>query len=160
MKEENSTEESAGTVISGLSEEENAPLGIIKIENSVIGNIVRLETLSVSGVYSIGGSFEGIAEMFSRKEERGVKVHQNENQSYSIDIHVVMEFGVNLADTAQRIQRFVHDRVMDMTGFPVAEVNVFVDGVKPVEEEAEGKSRTTSTGNWSGGNAQESPRYD
>jgi uncharacterized alkaline shock family protein YloU len=49
---------------------------------------------------------------------------------------------------------------MDMTGFPVAEVNVFVDGVKPVEEEAEGKSRTTSTGNWSGGNAQESPRYD
>ena len=57
--------------------EDNNSLGDIRINHSVVANIVRLAALEVSGVVAVGGSFvDGIAEIFSKKggDERGVRV--------------------------------------------------------------------------------------
>ena len=74
-------EESQETTIPTVSEGSNT-LGDISINNSVVASIVRLASLEVTGVASVGTGFrgvDGIAEIFTKKgDERGVRVEVDE----------------------------------------------------------------------------------
>lgn len=117
---------------------ENAPEGDIKINHTVIGSIVRLSALEVSGVASVGGRFmDGVAEIFSKKEsERGVTVREDESGRYIIDVRVILYFGNPLTQVAIQIQQNVAQQVTFMTHKEVAQVNVIIDGVKDRENES------------------------
>ena len=128
-----STESSIPTV----SEDTNS-LGDIRINHSVVANIVRLAALEVSGVVAVGGSFvDGIAEIFSKKsgDERGVRVDEDEVGDYMIEVRVILRFGVELAAVASQIQQRIAEQVEKMTSKSVARVNVIIDGVRTQEEE-------------------------
>jgi len=117
--------------------EESTSLGDIKINLSVINNIVRLAALEVPGVVSVSGSFkDGLAEMFSKDAERGVKVAENEAGEYVVEIHVILKFGVKLDATASRIQQSIYNQVDNMTSKSCASITVFIDGVKMEKPEA------------------------
>ena len=118
--------------------EDNNSLGDIRINHSVVANIVRLAALEVSGVVSVGGSFvDGIAEIFSKKggDERGVRVDEDEVGDYMIEVRVILRFGVELAAVAGQIQQRIAEQVEKMTSKSVARVNVIIDGVRTQEEE-------------------------
>ena len=51
--------------------------------------------------------------------------------NYVIKMHVVLEFGVDLAKTAGDIQAAVREQVNRMTSKTVARVDVNIDDVKP-----------------------------
>lgn len=113
-----------------ISEESNS-LGEIKINLSVINNIVRLAALEVPGVVSVASGFkDGLAEMFSKESERGVKVAENEADEYIIEIHVILKFGVKLDATAAAIQQSISDQIRNMTSKNTASITVYIDGVK------------------------------
>ena len=131
------TEPSAESSIPTVSEDNNS-LGDIRINNSVVANIVRLAALEVSGVVAVGGSFvDGIAEIFSKKggDERGVRVDEDEVGDYKIEVRVILRFGVELAAVASQIQQRIAEQVEKMTSKNVARVNVIIDGVRTQEEE-------------------------
>lgn len=102
--------------------------GEIKINLNVITKIVELATGEVPGVLAVAGSnfLEG---MFS-KREAGVRVDEDEVGGYIIRIHVVLEFGVDLAKTAQDVQNAVREQVKRMTSKNVSRVDVIIDDVK------------------------------
>ena len=86
--------------------EETGSLGTIRINHSVIAGIVRLATQSVKGVINVGGAgvVEGLTDFFSKKEsERGVSVSESEDGSYSIEVRVVLRFGVDLAKAGETV---------------------------------------------------------
>lgn len=115
-------------------------MGDIKINHSVVANIVRLATQQVEGVHSVGGGFvEGIAEMFSKKDsERGVRVSENEVGEYVIEVKVNLLFGYELAKVGADIQKSVSEHVLRMTMKPVDRVDVIIDGVRtPATKETE-----------------------
>ncbi len=116
--------------------EESSSLGEIKINHSVVASIVRLASLEVNGVVAVGGGFvDGIAEIFSKRgDERGVRVDEDEVGDYSIEVRVILRFGVELAAVASQIQQRVAEQVQKMTSKPVARVNVIIDGVRTEEE--------------------------
>ena len=118
-----------------LSTEENYSLGEIRINHSVIASIVRIAVSEIEGVHDVGGSLvDGLAEIFSKKEtDRGVKVVEDENGNYVIDVRVIMIFGVSLARVALKIQESVGHQVKRMTMKDVAKVNVIIDGIKKVD---------------------------
>jgi len=107
-------------------------VGDIKINHSVVANIVRLAAQQVEGVHSVGGGFvEGITEMFSKKDsERGVRVSENEVGEYEIEVKVNLLFGYELAKVGANIQRNVADQVFRMTMKSVDRVDVIIDGVR------------------------------
>ena len=111
---------------------ESNVVGDIKINHSVVANIVRLATQQVEGVHSVGGGFvEGIAEMFSKKDsERGVRVSENEVGEYIIEVKVNLLFGYELAKVGADIQKSVSEHVLRMTMKSVDRVDVIIDGVK------------------------------
>jgi uncharacterized alkaline shock family protein YloU len=59
---------------------------------------------------------------------QGVGVEVGETQA-AIDLDVVVEYGVSIADLGRSIQRNVKQSVERMTGLQVVEVNVAVDDV-------------------------------
>ena len=113
----------------------------IKVKYSVVASIVRLASLDIKGVYSVGGGFvDDIAgAIFSKKVEsdRGVKVSEDEAGNYVIEIRVFMDFGIELAKTAQEVQMAVREQVTNMTGNGVSKIDVIIEGVKRRGETSE-----------------------
>ena len=67
-----------------------------------------------------------------RKESmgKGVRVECHEDGSISIDLHIVVDNGVNLNAVANSIISEVRYVVTQTTGTPVKAVNVFIDSMK------------------------------
>lgn len=106
--------------------------GDIKINLAVVAGIVRLAAQRVKGVHSVGGGFvEGIAEMFSKKDsERGVKVSENENGNYEIEIKVNLLFGAELVKVGEDLQQTIAESVLQMTHKQAERIDVIIDGVR------------------------------
>lgn len=122
--------------------EESSTLGDIRINNSVIKNIVRLASLEVDGVYSVGGGFvDGLAEMFGTKDARGVEVTEDEGGNYLIEVAVIVRFGCEIAHTAVEVQQSVKRQVQRMTLKNVGKVNVTVEGIRMEEPESAKKDK-------------------
>ena len=114
---------------------DQAVMGDIKINHSVVAGIVRLAAQEVEGVHSVGGGFvEGLTGMFSQKNsERGVQVSENEVGDYVIEVRVNLLFGYELAAVGARVQQNVAKQVTRMTMKAVDRVDVVIDGVRSVK---------------------------
>ncbi len=135
----NKSEQSPESKIPTISEDSNT-LGEIHINHSVVASIVRLAALEVPGVAEVcsgGGFVDGITEIFSKKsDERGIQIDKDEVGDYKIQIRVILYFGVELAATGNEIQQRIVEEVEKMTSKNVARVNVVIDEVRTVKEEA------------------------
>jgi len=108
-------------------------LGDIKINHDVVASIVRLATLQVPGVASVGGGFaDGISELFSKREadKRGVKVTEDAQGNYAVELRLVITYGAEIGRTAYQVQVAVRKQVIAMTDKGMSRVDVIVEGVR------------------------------
>lgn len=107
----------------------------IRIHNSVIAVIARLAAAKVAGVRELAGSFvDGIAGFVGKRSpEKGVHVTV-ENETVTLDIHVIVDYGCFIPKVAWQIQHDVREAVERMTGKAVKAVNVVVQGVHLAED--------------------------
>ncbi len=114
--------------------------GSIKIADEVVSIITGLAATEIEGVAGMsGGIAGGIADMLGRKNlSKGVKVDVDE-ESASVDVYVIIEYGKAIPDVAWQIQDNVKQAIEGMTGLSVKAVNVHVQGVNFPEEEEESK---------------------
>jgi uncharacterized alkaline shock family protein YloU len=125
--------------------------GKISVAQGVVQKIAGVACREVAGVYAMG---TGGTRAFGAMRERipgssgpsvaqGVGVEVGETQA-AIDLDIVIEYGVSIADLGRSIQRNVKQSVERMTGLEVVEVNVAVDDVHlPVAEEEERPTRVS-----------------
>ncbi len=110
-------------------------LGKTTIADTVVSKIAGIATRDVDGVHAVGG---GTARAVGALRERipgartnhsqGVSVEVGEKQA-AIDLDIVADYGVAIADLATGIRRHVIEAVERMTGLQVTEVNVTVHDV-------------------------------
>ncbi|MGI8523439.1 MAG: Asp23/Gls24 family envelope stress response protein [Nocardioides sp.] len=115
--------------------------GRTTIADTVVAKIAGIATREVSGVYALGG---GAARAVGALRERiagsstnhsqGISVEVGESQA-AIDIQLVAEYGVSIADLASGIRRNVIASIERMTGLEVTEVNIEVQDVHIESEE-------------------------
>lgn len=67
---------------------------------------------------------------------RGVKAEVGEKQT-ALDLEIVVEYGVSIADVARDVRENVVAAVERMAGLEVVEVNIAVSDVKLPDEEDE-----------------------
>lgn len=105
-------------------------LGNIQIAPEVISVIAGLATVEINGVAGMSGGFAGgIAELLGKKNlSKGVKVEVGQKQ-VAVDVSIIIEYGNKIPEVAHEIQRNVKQRIEDMTGLDVVEVNVHIDDV-------------------------------
>ena len=123
--------------------------GRTAIADAVVAKIAGIATREVSGVHSIGG---GTARAVGALRERipgsrtnhaqGVAVEVGERQA-AVDLSIVAEYGVSIADLAGGIRKNVISSVERMTGLQVTEVNIAVGDVHLEEEEASEEESTS-----------------
>ena len=112
----------------------------VKIANDVVATIAGLATADISGVAGMSGGISGgFAQMLGRKQlTKGVKVEIIDN-TVTIDLFIIVDYGVKIPDVACLIQAKVKEAVEAMTGLVATAVNVNVQGVSfaPQEDNAE-----------------------
>lgn len=117
-------------------------LGEIKINNEVVGAIANLAAQEVEGVTSGTGKLS-LSEMFGKKDiDKGVIVAIEGNNA-TVNINIVIEYGINMYDAAIGVQKRIKDTVEQMTGLVVEKVNVNIKGItfRQKEETIEGESQ-------------------
>jgi uncharacterized alkaline shock family protein YloU len=122
-------------------------LGDIKINHTVVASIVRLAALRVPGVAGVGGGIvDGISELFAKREadHRGVKVSEDAEDQYYIEVRIVVAYGAEIGKTAYEVQLAVRKQVTAMTGKEVRKIDVIIEGVRlPAEQAGAGKDDDT-----------------
>jgi uncharacterized alkaline shock family protein YloU len=110
--------------------------GKISVADNVVQKIAGMACREVSGVHAMGtGGIRALGALRERipgssgpNVAQGVGVEVGESQA-AVDLDVVVEYGVSIADLGRGIQRNVKSAVERMTGLSVVEVNVSVDDV-------------------------------
>lgn len=110
--------------------------GNIKIADDVVKTISAKAAQDVAGVYKLaGGVADEVSKMLGKKRlTNGVKVEVGEKEC-SVEVYIIVEYGHQISEVAQNVQREVLNAVTAMTGLKVVEVNVFVQDVKILSEE-------------------------
>ncbi|GLC32431.1 Asp23/Gls24 family envelope stress response protein [Clostridium omnivorum] len=106
-------------------------MGIVKISDEVVGVIAGLATTEIQGIVGMSASLVGgISQILSGKKNlsKGVKVSVGEN-SATIDLYVVVEYGVKIPEVAEQVQDNVKKAVESMTGLTVSSINIHVQNV-------------------------------
>ncbi len=91
-------------------------IGNIKIAVDVIATIAGIATMEIQGVASMCTSFAGgIAEILGTKKSptRGVKVEMTEAGT-TIDVYIVVDYGVRIPELAWEVQENVKNSVESM----------------------------------------------
>ncbi|MEW2288975.1 Asp23/Gls24 family envelope stress response protein [Streptomyces sp. NPDC047841] len=120
-----------------------ATRGRTTIADGVVEKIAGLAARDVVGVHTMGS---GLARTFGAVRDRvpgggksvtrGVKAEVGEVQT-ALDLEIVVDYGVAIADVARAVRENVVAAVERMTGLEVVEVNIAVSDVKLPEEEEE-----------------------
>ncbi|MFF3226535.1 Asp23/Gls24 family envelope stress response protein [Nocardia suismassiliense] len=109
--------------------------GTTSIADIVVQKVAGLAAREVRGVHDLGG---GAARAFGAIRDRipgastnvgqGVSVEVGETQA-AVDLELVVEYGVAIAELARAVRRNVINAIEQMTGLDVVEVNINVNDV-------------------------------
>lgn len=125
--------------------------GQISVAEGVVQKIAGKACREMGGVHAMGTSG---SRMFGTIRERipgstgpnfsqGVGVEVGETEA-AVDLDIVVEYGVSIAELGRSIQRNVKQAVERMTGLRVVEVNIAVDDVYlPGDGDQDAESRVS-----------------
>lgn len=110
--------------------------GNIKISDEVVVTIASVAVSEIDGICGTGaGLVEGFARKFAKKPAGGgIKVTMTDTEA-SIDVNVIMNYGVRIPEVAWNVQDAVKREVELMTGLTVTKVNVRVVGIEVPQED-------------------------
>ena len=107
--------------------------GTIRITDDVFTNLAGDAATSCFGVKGMAGrSKDGGPLQLLRRESmsKGVVVHYNEeDDSISLELHIGVDQGVNMAAVARSIMKEVSYKLTKNTGVPVKAVDVYIDTI-------------------------------
>ena len=107
-------------------------LGEIKVGNNVYTNIAGNAATNCFGVKGMAmrSVSDGLVHLLRPEAmSKGVKVTYNDDNTVSIELHIMVDAGVNIATVCRAIMSEVKYVVTCNTGVEVRDVNVCVDSV-------------------------------
>ena len=123
--------------------------GVTNISGSVVSTIAGRSAQEVEGVYMGGGasrSAGGILGNLTGSDNgatRGVSVEVGTTET-AIDLKMGIEYGKNILGTVGEVRQKITERVQNMTGLKVTELNVTISDVVFPENGEKTSSRTRS----------------
>jgi len=103
-------------------------LGAIRIAADAIAQIVGHTAAECYGV--VGMASKGLKRLLTRdKLTQGIDVSSTPD-GLRVDLHVIVEYGLNLAEVAATLRSRVAYEIERLTGLPVAAVEVHIEDVR------------------------------
>ncbi|TYO94722.1 Asp23/Gls24 family envelope stress response protein [Desulfallas thermosapovorans] len=107
-----------------FSTEQNA-MGVISYNEDVLKTMTGMAISRVDGVAGI----EGSGNILTRKNLSQINKIFMEDKKVNIDLSIVVEYGLPLRETAQKVQREVREMIGTMTDLNVGAINITVAGL-------------------------------
>ena len=115
--------------------------GTTSIADTVVSKIAGIAAKDVSGVYALGGNASRALGAVRERipggrvnHSQGVSVEVGETQA-AVDLDMIAEYGVAIADLAAGVRRNVITSIERMTGLEVTEVNISVADIHLPEDD-------------------------
>ena len=108
-------------------------LGEIRISSDVFTTVTGSAATNCYGVkgMAVRSTTDGLVHLLKRESmSKGVKVYYNADGTVSIELHIIVENGVNLMAVCRSITSEVRYVVSKTTGVEVASVDVCVDSMR------------------------------
>ena len=108
-------------------------LGEIRVSSDVFTTVTGSAATNCYGVkgMAVRSATDGLVHLLKRESmAKGVKVRYNQDGTVSIELHIIVENGVNLMAVCRSIMSEVRYVVSKTTGVEVAAVDVYVDSMR------------------------------
>ncbi len=111
--------------------------GSITISSSVISAIAGSVATKCYGV--VGMAFkntkDGIVNLLkSGNISKGIQVSFDENDALNLNLHIIVQYGVNINAICESIMHNVRYQVTAITGLEVGSINVYVESVRAAND--------------------------
>jgi uncharacterized alkaline shock family protein YloU len=106
--------------------------GSVHVTDKAVADIVGWTVLECYGVVGMASPslYSGVARLLTRDRlHQGIRV-DHEDGGFRIDLYIVLEYGLNVAEVAGNVRAQVAYNVERMTGQPVAGLHIHVQGVR------------------------------
>ena len=106
--------------------------GEVTISSDVFSNLTGAAATNCYGVkgMAIRSKTDGLVHLLRRESmSKGVRVLYNEDATISLELHIIVDNGVNLRAVSSSIMNEVRYNVSRATGVEVKSVDVFVDSM-------------------------------
>ena len=117
--------------------DQNQAAGNLKISREVIATIARYAALEIEGVDSLASFATNLKGWLLKKQSaKPIGIDLSDDVAV-IELHVNIKAGVNIPETAEKIQSAVKEAVQNMTGIAVSRVNINIAGIvfaEPAEQ--------------------------
>ena len=108
-------------------------LGSITIEDKVVANIACNSAMETYGIVGMAAknTKDGIYELLGLENmTRGVAVVSEDTETISIELSVIMEYGIRIAVVAENVIEKIKYNVESLTGLTVSAVHLVVQGIR------------------------------
>ena len=106
--------------------------GEVRISSEVFTNITGMAATNCYGVkgMAVRSTKDGLVHLLRRESmAKGVKVRYHDDATVSIELHIIVDNGVNLTAVSRSIMSEVKYNVSRLTGIEVRGVDVFIDSM-------------------------------
>lgn len=112
-------------------EESRSDLGIVKIHKKVIASIASLASTEIEGIIRIGGDAKtNLYEFLGKKSISGIKVDIDRNGEVKLEIPLVVRYGSNLPELANKVQENVSRALEKMTNLSIKDIDINIQGIE------------------------------
>ena len=112
-------------------EESQTDLGNIRIHKNVISSISAIAATEIEGVKRVGRDLKsGLGELLGKKFFSAIKVDISKNEEVKVEIPLVIKYGYNIPEIANRVQDNVRLALEKMSNLSIKEINVNVQGIE------------------------------
>ena len=114
----------------------NTNLGNVQIDKEVIAKYAgssAVECFGIVGMATINVK-DGFAKLLKRESlTHGVEVNVTEDNKITIDLHIIVSYGVSISAVTDNLISNVKYKVEEFTGMELEKINIFVEGVRVID---------------------------
>jgi len=112
-------------------EESQSDLGNIKIHKNVVASIASIAAAEIEGVKRISGDFKsGLLELIGKKGLLAIKVEIDKNDEIRIEVPLVIKYGFNIPDIANKVQENIRNALEKTTNLSIKSININVQSIE------------------------------
>lgn len=114
----------------------NTNLGNVQVDTDVIAKYAGASAVGCFGIVGMAtiNVKDGIARLLKRDSlNRGVNVTISSDNTITIDLHIIVSYGVSISAVASNLISDVKYKVEEFSGLKVEKINVLVEGVRNID---------------------------
>ena len=111
-------------------------LGRIVIDTDVIATYagsMAVECFGIVGMAAVSMK-DGLVKLLHKDSlKHGIVVRIDEANRIRLDFHVIVAYDISISTIADNLISSVKYKVEEFTGLPIDKINIFVEGVRPID---------------------------